>query len=94
MQKFDGVAFVGDDALASVYAGFNLLLREDLALGSLKDWEMSQEHRENCKCDSQFTNKFCWPLRITSSSQVPIKDDTRSPYVCSTCKPTSISQAR
>lgn len=85
---------MGDDALANVYAGFNLLLREDLALGSLKDWEMSQELRENCRCDSQFTNKACWPLRITASSQVSTKDDTRSPYVCSTCKLTFIFQAR
>ena len=84
---------MGDDALANVYAGFNLLLREDLALGSLKDWEMSKEHHENCRCDSQFTNKSCWPLRITASGQVPTKDDTRSQYVCSTCKLTSISQA-
>ncbi|ODM17718.1 hypothetical protein SI65_06506 [Aspergillus cristatus] len=90
LQKFDGIAFVGDDTLANVYAGFNLLLRENLAFGALKERDLSPEHRETCHCDSQFTSKSCWPLRITSSDQVPTKDDaalTRSPYVCSTSTP-------
>lgn len=92
LQKFDGIAFVGDDTLANVYAGFNLLLRENLAFGALKEWDLSPEHRETCRCDSQFTSKSCWPLRVTSSDQVPTQDDaalTRSPYVCSTCEHTT-----
>lgn len=92
LQKFDGIAFVGDDTMANAYAGFNLLLRENLASGALKEWDMSPEQRETCRCDSQLTSKSCWPQRITSSDQVPAQDDaalTRSPYVCSTCKHTA-----
>ena len=93
LQKFDGIAFVGDDTMANLYAGFNLLLRENLASGALKEWDMSPEQRETCRCDSQFTSKSCWPQRVTASDQVPAQDDTaltHSPYVCSTCKRTTI----
>ncbi|EYE97629.1 uncharacterized protein EURHEDRAFT_375457 [Aspergillus ruber CBS 135680] len=90
LQKFDGIAFVGDDTMTNVYAGFNLLLRENLASGALKEWDMSPEQREICRCDSQFTSKSCWPQRVTASDQVPAQDDTaltHSPYVCSTSTP-------
>lgn len=75
--------FVGDDALANVYAGFNILVRENLVLGALKDWEMGSEYRDSCRCESQFTDKSCWPLRITASDQFPSHDDSNA---CSTCR--------
>ncbi|OJJ32327.1 hypothetical protein ASPWEDRAFT_658676 [Aspergillus wentii DTO 134E9] len=87
LRKFDGIAFVGDDSLASVYAGFNILLRKNLALGSLKEWEMSQEQGEMCKCNSQFTSSSCASLRISSSDEIHAQDGkpaTQSPYACST----------
>ena len=84
LKKFDGVAFVGDESLADVYAGFNILLREDLEAGSLKEWETSREHRHKCSCDSQFTAASCLPLRISSSEEVYDQADktTQSPYTC------------
>lgn len=78
---------MGDDALANVYAGFYLLVRENLALGALKDWEISPEQRDSCRCNSQFTSKSCWPLRITASDQVPPQSDsTTGPHACLTGK--------
>lgn len=84
LQKFDGVVFVGDEALADVYAGFNILLRENLEIGSLKEWETSREHGHKCTCDSQFTSASCLPLRITSSDDVYelAHKETQSPYTC------------
>ncbi|KAL4893047.1 hypothetical protein BDV59DRAFT_31656 [Aspergillus ambiguus] len=70
LHKFDGVVFVGDESLADIYAGFNIILRQNLKSGSLRDWDMSQQQREKCSCDSQFTSASCLPLRITSSDQI------------------------
>ncbi|PKY01401.1 hypothetical protein P168DRAFT_312551 [Aspergillus campestris IBT 28561] len=87
LQKFDGVVFIGDESLADIYAGFNILLRQNLESGSLKDWEFSKDQAEKCKCDSQFTSPVCAPLRITSSDQAYQQDGPaaeRSPYRCST----------
>src|SRR5437763_616749 len=39
LERFDGVVFVGDETLQSIYAGFNILLRQDLGLGAMKQWE-------------------------------------------------------
>lgn len=87
LQKFDGIAFVGDESLADAYAGFNILLRENLATGALKDWEMSDEYSGQCKCDSQFTDPSCWQKRISSSDEMFLQGDKsgpRSGYACST----------
>lgn len=89
LQKFDGVAFIGDESLADAYAGFNILLRENLATGALKDWEMNDVDSEQCRCDSQFTNPTCWLKRISSSEDMFLPGDKsgpRSTYACSTRK--------
>ncbi|KAI2845990.1 hypothetical protein CAN33_008205 [Aspergillus niger] len=86
LLKFDGIVFVGDDTLADTYAGFNILLREDLATGSLREWEISKGHGHDCRCESQFTSSLCLPLRITSSDEVYAQEGssaTRRPYTCS-----------
>ncbi|GLA25881.1 hypothetical protein AnigIFM63326_002669 [Aspergillus niger] len=65
---------------------FNILLREDLATGSLREWEISKGHGHDCRCESQFTSSLCLPLRITSSDEVYAQEGssaTRRPYPCS-----------
>ncbi|PYH44258.1 uncharacterized protein BP01DRAFT_383748 [Aspergillus saccharolyticus JOP 1030-1] len=92
LHRFDGVIFVGDDALADAYAGFNILLRENLATGSLKDWDMDKDLRQQCRCESQFTQAACLPLRITSSEEVYAQNGgpaMRTPYSC----PSRVSHA-
>ncbi|GLB06763.1 hypothetical protein AtubIFM57258_002080 [Aspergillus tubingensis] len=86
LRKFDGIVFVGDDTLADAYAGFNILLREDLATGSLREWEINKGHGHDCRCESQFTSRSCLPLRITSSDEVYAQEGSsapRRPYACS-----------
>ncbi|KAL4801498.1 hypothetical protein BDV18DRAFT_167331 [Aspergillus unguis] len=85
LNRFDGISFVGDDSLADAYAGFNILLRQDLKLGSLKSWEMSGALDSDCGCDSQFTNRVCLSARIASSEELLRQKDgePQSPYICS-----------
>ncbi|KAE8148435.1 hypothetical protein BDV25DRAFT_158224 [Aspergillus avenaceus] len=70
LQKFGAVVFVGDESLADIYAGFNILLRGDLAVGALRTSRMTKEQIEKCRCESQFTSTSCIPLRVSSSDQV------------------------
>ncbi|KAI9368412.1 hypothetical protein BJX61DRAFT_546566 [Aspergillus egyptiacus] len=88
LERFDGVVFIGDDSLADAYAGFNILLREDLKHGSLKDWRLSTTLHNDCQCDSQFKNSACRSARITSSEELDSKDvKFQIPYACSTKTP-------
>ncbi|KAF9893761.1 hypothetical protein FE257_009931 [Aspergillus nanangensis] len=85
LQQFHRVVFVGDESLTDIYAGFNILLRQDLETGSLRDWDASQQQVEKCQCDAQFTSASCLPLRITSSDQLyqeTTGKTTRSSYSC------------
>ena len=103
LDRFDGLVFIGDDMLKSIYAGFNILLREDLALGGLKQWDLSDDERRTCHCDSQFTNAKCFGSTALDSEEVVSKagqrDSGRSPYRCnsmlfSRCRQTSANNAR
>ncbi|GAB1213386.1 hypothetical protein ATERTT37_002535 [Aspergillus terreus] len=67
LQKFDGVVFVGDESLADIYAGFNIILRQDLQTGSLRDWDMSPPQLEKCNCDAQFTKVSHDFITVTNS---------------------------
>ncbi|KAL4779232.1 hypothetical protein BJX76DRAFT_97762 [Aspergillus varians] len=89
LGRFDGILFIGDDALANTYAGFNILLRQDLKEGSLREWEISSSLREKCGCDTQFTDPICSSARITSSEELYSEDGkkTQTPYICSTNTP-------
>lgn len=86
LDRFDGVIFIGDDLLQHVYSAFNILLRENVALGGLKQWEMSESDRSACRCDNQFVKSDCAKYAVTSSEQV-VKNDGGSghpsPYLCS-----------
>ena len=41
LERFDTVVFIGDTMLRNIYGAFNILLRQNQALGALSQWEMS-----------------------------------------------------
>ncbi|RPB28100.1 hypothetical protein L211DRAFT_865503 [Terfezia boudieri ATCC MYA-4762] len=41
LERFDTVAFIGDTMLGNIYGAFNILLRQNQALGAISQWEMS-----------------------------------------------------
>ncbi|KAL9125645.1 MAG: hypothetical protein Q9217_005181 [Psora testacea] len=85
LERFDAVVFIGDDMLKAIYSVFNMLLRENLAMGGLKQWEMSEREREGCRCDNQIVKPDCASHTITDSEEVWEGDEGsghRSPYHC------------
>lgn len=83
LERFDGVVFVGDASLQSIYNGLNIILRQDLAGGALRTWEMDQGHKDQCRCNSQFTNPSCHKHFVTTSDEViDNTPNTGSPYFC------------
>ncbi|KAK0514155.1 hypothetical protein JMJ35_003877 [Cladonia borealis] len=85
LERFDAIIFIGDDTLKHIYAAFNILLRENLAIGGLKQWEMTETDRVLCRCENQFTRAEC-SAHILMDSQVVADNDPssghRSPYYC------------
>lgn len=81
LDRFDSVVFLGDKHMKTVFAGLNILLRKDLALGSLEISKLSSEDRETCCCENQFIRDSCVQHAITASDQIS-SGDTR-PYMCS-----------
>ena len=85
LERFDAVVFVGDDSLKQIYAAFNMLLRENMAMGSLKQWELTESQGEACRCDNQLTKQECWSHMIMDSQTVGKGEDgdgQRSPFYC------------
>lgn len=85
LDRFDGVVFVGDELMHHIYAAFNILLRQDLKLGGLQQWKMSEKERDGCRCDRQYTQPDCSKYFVTSSDEVAESDSTvpyRAPYIC------------
>jgi hypothetical protein len=85
LERFNAIVFVGDDVAQSIYAAFNILLREDLALGSLQQWLMTDDERIKCKCDNQFLNNECQGYAIKSIDEVKKNDAGErkgNPYFC------------
>ena len=85
LDRFEAVAFIGDDSLRGIYGGFNMLLRENLAMGGLEQWKMNEEERKACRCNSQVTNVECLKYTIVSSQDVRENDSGSkhsSPYHC------------
>lgn len=83
LERFDTIIFIGDDTLKHIYAALNILLRENLALGSLKQWELTETDRVLCRCDNQFTRPECSAHTLTDSQEVADKDASsghKSPY--------------
>ena len=85
LERFDAIVFIGDDSLKQIYAAFNMLLRENMAMGSLKQWELNESQRDACTCDNQLTKSECSSHMIMDSQTVREKDDgdgQRSPFYC------------
>ena len=79
LDRFDAVVFIGDDMLQHIYAALNMLLRENYAMGGLKQWEMSGGERDNCRCDNQVIRPECTKRVILDSEDVR-KNDPGSGY--------------
>ncbi|CAD6568399.1 MAG: hypothetical protein ASARMPREDX12_001397 [Alectoria sarmentosa] len=85
LERFDAIVFIGDDSLKPIYAAFNMLLRENMAIGSLKQWELNESRRDTCSCDNQLTKPECSSHMIMESQTVREKDDGdghKSPFYC------------
>lgn len=85
LERFDTIVFVGDDMLQRVYGALNMLLRENIAMGSLKQWEMKESERAACRCDDQMIKAECSKYAIMDSEDVRKNDGGsghRSPYYC------------
>ena len=85
LERFDSVIFVGDDPVKHIYTAFNVLLRENVALGGMKQWEMEDEERRKCKCENQFVREECGKFLLRSNEEVGTKDTGSkgsSPYYC------------
>ncbi|KAI9820672.1 MAG: hypothetical protein M1827_005041 [Pycnora praestabilis] len=85
LNRFDAIVFIGDNMLRQIYTAFNILLRENVALGGLKQWEMSETERSACRCENQFVKSECLKFGIARSDDV-MKNDRGSghpsPYYC------------
>lgn len=85
LERFDGVVFVGDELIAQLYASFNILLRQNLAMGAMEQWRMSDKERETCRCGNQFVKQECSRFFVSANDQVAQHDSeggVRSPYRC------------
>ncbi|KAL9098941.1 MAG: hypothetical protein Q9163_005486 [Psora crenata] len=85
LERFDAIVFIGDDMLKAIYSAFNMLLRENIAMGGLKQWEMAESEREGCRCDNQMAKPDCARYMIKTSEEVRESDGGnghRSPYYC------------
>lgn len=82
LERFNAVVFVGDETVQSLYMAFNILLREDLALGGLQDWQMTGGEHSHCKCGNQLSNPECTEYMITSIEDARQKDGGGSDYFC------------
>lgn len=85
LERFDAIVFIGDDSLKQIYAAFNMFLRENVAVGSLKQWELNESQRDACSCDNQLSKSECSSHMIKESQTVREKDDGdghRSPFYC------------
>ena len=85
LERFDAIVFIGDRMLQNVYQGFNMLLRENVAMGGLKQWEMKESEREACRCDNQIIREDCSRYSVISNLDVRNNDagnGYRSPYYC------------
>ena len=91
LERFDAIVFIGDDMLKHIYAAFNILLREDIALGGLKSWELTGAEKETCRCDAQFTSAKCSEKMVMESEIVAEHEkqrgEDRSPCRCNSLCP-------
>lgn len=85
LERFNSISFIGDYITESIYAAFNILLREDLLLGGLKQWSMREQNLASCKCSNQFLSKGCLEFAVKNIDDVKLNqaaDQNGSPYFC------------
>ena len=85
LERFDAVVFIGDDTLKHIYIAFNMLLRENIAMGGLKQWELTERERSDCRCDHQLNKAECSNHAVTESSTLTehdAKSSHKSPFYC------------
>ncbi|KAL9117250.1 MAG: hypothetical protein Q9187_006216 [Circinaria calcarea] len=85
LDRFDAIVFIGDGLLQNVYAGFNMLLRENIATGGLKQWKLNENDRTTCRCDNQVTRPECSAYNIKNSQDVQeshAEGGHQSPFYC------------
>ncbi|KAL8720142.1 MAG: hypothetical protein Q9225_002957 [Loekoesia sp. 1 TL-2023] len=85
LDRFDSVVFLGDETLRHIYSAFNMLLRENIGLGALRQWEMKESERETCRCANQLIRPECLAYSVTDSQSVRVNDagsGHSSPYYC------------
>ena len=82
LERFDGVVFVGDDTLQTIYSGLNILLRRDLAFGSLDTASMDRSLQEQCRCNNQFIKQDCRQHYLADSEKAGQHNHFGSPYFC------------
>ena len=70
LERFDAIVFIGDDMLKAIYSAFNMLLRENIVTGGLKQWEMSETEKEVCRCDNQIMKPECATRMIMNNEEV------------------------
>lgn len=92
LDRFDAVVFLGDGMLQNIYAGFNMLLRENIATGGLKQWKLKDNERMTCRCDNQIMKSECSAYNIKNSQEVRESDGEgghHSPFYCDRKAPPS-----
>lgn len=57
LKRFNTLAFIGDGSASMIYRSFNVLLREDLRYGTVKDWEMASWQQNSCECLTMFISR-------------------------------------
>ncbi|KAI9797497.1 MAG: hypothetical protein M1835_000053 [Candelina submexicana] len=85
LDRFDGIVFIGDTMLQHIYTAFTILLRQNMALGGLQQWKMSENERGACRCENQFIKNECSKFAVTTSEEVKRNDGGSghsSPYYC------------
>ena len=86
LERFDGVVFIGDEMLKIIYAAFNMLIREDIATGGMKQWEFEDAEQQLCKCENQLMKSKCLHRLILDSEAVRLNadknDGKKAAYFC------------
>jgi hypothetical protein len=88
LERYDALAFAGDDIARKIYGAFNVLLREDLEFGALREWEMDEAVMNLCSCESMFAVDetghgpvgLCASYVVRGSSQLSDARDGESNY--------------
>jgi len=82
LERFDGLVFIGDETLQTIYNALNILLRRDLALGAMDSASMDRATQDDCRCSNQFIKEDCRQHSLLDSEKAGQADRFGSPYLC------------